>query len=75
MFVFQKLSEMKKAHDDLVASLKEEHGDEIAELDSKHSSAIDGKLIVSYPSVCTFSKSLRLIELINKTSNVLHVFL
>ena len=42
---FKQLSEMKKAHDDLVASLKEEHRDEIAELDSKHSSAIDGKLL------------------------------
>ena len=37
---------MKKAHDNLTASLKEEHRDEIAELDSKHTGAIDGKLIV-----------------------------
>ena len=41
---------MKKAHDDLMASLKEEHRDEIAELDSKHSSAIDGKLMFYYLS-------------------------
>ena len=43
---FKQLSEMRKAHDNLMASLKEEHRDEIAELDSKHTSAIDGKLIV-----------------------------
>ena len=46
---------MKKAHDDLMASLKEEHRDEIAELDSKHTSAIDGKLITSLDKTLSIS--------------------
>ena len=53
LFLFEQLSQMKKAHDDLMASVKEEHRDEIAELDSKNSIAIDGKLMLI---VCRLSQ-------------------
>ena len=42
---FQKVSQVKKSHEEFVASLKEQHSDEIVELESKHSSAFDGKII------------------------------
>ena len=40
------MTQLKKTHDELVASLKDKHEDEIADLDSKHSCAVDGKSVV-----------------------------
>ena len=52
LFVSKQLAQMKKVHDELMASLKDEHQDEIAELDSKHSSAVDGKPVIVGNSLC-----------------------
>lgn len=53
--IFLQVSELKKSHEEVIASVKEAHGDEIVELESKHSSATDGKCVLSLAgrgSVC-----------------------
>ena len=43
MYDLLQMSELKKSHEEVIASVKEAHRDEIVELESKHSSATDGE--------------------------------